>query len=416
MTAKARGRPPGRPNQERDAEIYQRTLVTEELSNGEAATKYSLSKQRISCILTEEHQRRHGPSIPQAGFDATHAAKRHRLRDKTQRRDTKRQRNAEIYHRTVVTGELVIEEAALEYGTGEANISQILTAEHHRTALSERRPAVPRQRNPAPRSRGPKHDRNRDIYRRVIITGEISASKAATEYEMTRQRVAQILNEMYQQAHDGQPRPRYYKYGNHQSTEQEEPCSTSAVPTTVSNSLRNAQHTQSQSQMTTNEANSFQMDNGQCADTEPGYRLDPSRNVPCRQAPTHHTQCGDDDQHRAFFSQQTSVTVPWEFWERCLDSLMTEIMIDELAHQWVHDHEIDETVTILERHKKQGNIVERECDISVCVRFELHETGYRTFEGLGRIFADEVANGRPHQTPNAPPLGTVQVRIEHQEQ
>ena len=226
MTAKARGRPPGRPNQERDAEIYQRTLVTEELSNGQAATKYSLSKQRISSIITEEHQRRHEPSIPQAGFDSTHAAKRHRSRDKT-----KRQRNAEIYHRTVVTGELVIEEAALEYGTGEANISRILTNEHHRTALSEHRPAVPRQRNPAPRSRGPKHDRNRDIYRRVIITGEISASKAATEYEMTRQRVAQILNEMYQQAHDGQPMPRYHKRGNHQSTEQEAPCSTSAFPT-----------------------------------------------------------------------------------------------------------------------------------------------------------------------------------------
>ena len=139
MNVRARRRTPGRPNQERDAEIYRRTLETGELSNAEAAAEYKLSLQRISGILNEEHQRRHG-----------HARK---LPAKKADSETIRQRNAEIYRRTMVTGELVIEEAAREYGTSEANVGNILSAEHRRMAPGERRPAVPRRRtrqHPAP--------------------------------------------------------------------------------------------------------------------------------------------------------------------------------------------------------------------------------------------------------------------------
>lgn len=110
-------------------------------------------------------------------------------------------RNAEIYRRTVLTGELTRQEAAEQYGVCEATVHVILTQEHQRANPGTRRPAVPRDRCSAPDlTPADARARNREIRRRVSA-GEIKAAETARQHSISRQRVSQILKRPHQDAY-----------------------------------------------------------------------------------------------------------------------------------------------------------------------------------------------------------------------
>ena len=177
-----------RPNAVRDAEIYRRVFVLEELTQAEAAAQHSISAGRVSAILTEQHcrvnsarailglpteKRPYGPCVrPNAA------------------------RDAEIYRRVFELREISILEAAAEYELSYARVSEILTEEHERRH-HDRRSRVPRQR--------PNQERDLEIYHRVVVRRELTPAQAAREHGISRQRIAQLLDKQHLQLH-GVPR------------------------------------------------------------------------------------------------------------------------------------------------------------------------------------------------------------------